>query len=152
MTKSEISILRRAIVHLNMLIKAPRDPIRRRCPVTRFARGCLIYDPGADVSCEQLWDFYEEVAAAGELPPLNKAAFLRLLPTVIQTVFGATKRHDILRAGSQVRGFVGVGISEQADLPAMSAPGPGEPDSQSEPVFSPGRHFATQVALARPKA
>jgi hypothetical protein len=42
----------------------------RRCPVLLFAQEYLAPDPDADLACEELWKFFQEVAQAGELPPM----------------------------------------------------------------------------------
>ena len=78
MTKSEIHVIRRALELLNQLVPQDQmpnkgDPAPGHCPVRRFAQEYLAPDPTTDVSCEELWCFFREIAEAGELPPLRKA-------------------------------------------------------------------------------
>jgi len=69
-----------------------------------------MWDPTTDVTSAELWRFFAEVAASGEVRPLPKAEFLRRLPAVMARLFGSLKSHNIVRAGHRVRGFRGVDI------------------------------------------
>ena len=121
MTKTELSILNRAVALLRSLTDEPQavDPEPRRCPVVRFAKRFLANDPIADISCGELWTFYREISASGELPTMPQAAFFRRLPFVLESVFGVRKCHHIVRSGHRVRGFRGVGIRLDASPPAV---------------------------------
>ncbi len=88
-------------------------PALRRCPVTQFATHYLIRDPGQDVTSTELWRFYSEIAAAGELEPLTKQEFLRKLPGALEATFGVKKCHNVERDGAKVRGFRAVTIREE---------------------------------------
>jgi len=88
-----------------------------------------MWDPTTDVTSAELWRFFAEVAASGEVRPLPKAEFLRRLPAVMARLFGSLKSHNIVRAGHRVRGFRGVDIrldgyeleSESEEEPKLSA-------------------------------
>jgi len=114
MTKSEIDLIRRAIELLRQLVQDDKgrvsNPAPRGCPVTRFAEEYLAHDSAADVSCEELWRFFHEIADAGELPPMRKASFLRQLTSVLEAVFNVRKCHNVMRAGRRVRGFRGIDV------------------------------------------
>ena len=122
MNEAEIDLVRRALELLNRLVPDVQgragDPTPRRCAVTDFAKSYLISDPAADVSCGELWTFFREIADAGGLPPVRKAAFLRQLPAAMATIFGARKCHAIQRGGHRVRGFRGVNLRLDASPPA----------------------------------
>jgi hypothetical protein len=117
MRRSETDLIHRAIELLNRLVpddKGRADgPAPRRCPVMRFAQEYLAHDPAADVSCSELWRFFREIADAGELPRVPKAAFLRRLPGAMESVFCVRKSHNIERAGRRVRGFKSVTFREE---------------------------------------
>jgi len=128
MTKSEIHVIRRALEFLNQLVPQDQmpnkgDPAPGHCPVRRFAQEYLAPDPTSDVSCEELWFFFREIAEAGELPPLRKAAFLGRLPSVMDYVFSAKKCHSIERSGRRVRGFRGINFRANAELDSKVVPG-----------------------------
>ena len=79
------------------------------CPVISFARRFLTNTGlSVDFSCEELYEFYTEIAATGKLPPMRKAVFLRRLPVAMTEVFNLKKSHNLVRNGSRVRGFPGV--------------------------------------------
>jgi len=84
----------------------------------RFAQNYLIGEPASDLTTAELWRFYQEVAEAGELPPLAKQAFQTVLPAAMEAVFGVKKCHHLERGGHQVRGFKGVEIRSVALPPA----------------------------------
>jgi hypothetical protein len=117
MTTHEIQIVQHALAILHRLVPddEPRavDLTPRQCPVQAFAKHFLVRDPNGDVSCSQLWDFFAEVAAAGEVEQLSRAEFLRVLPGAMAAVFDARKSHAIKRDGKVVRGFRGVTIREE---------------------------------------
>ena len=79
-----------------------------------FTQKYLTADPVGDLSCQEAWTFFEEIAQAGELPPMGKATFLCELPVVIESVYNIRKCHHILRSGRRVRGFRGVDIRMDA--------------------------------------
>ena len=118
MTKSEIDQIKRAIALLRKL--APDDEPHavdlapRRCPVTKFAQRYLIRDPATAMTSAELWQFFCEVTAAGELEPLSKSEFLRRLPGAMAATFDVCKSHDVERGAHRVRGFKGVGLRQQA--------------------------------------
>ena len=115
MTKSEIELIHRALDLLHRLVpdERPRvgDNVPQPCPVTRFAQKYLA-PADADFTCQELWRFYDEVAQAGEFPPMSKAAFLRRLPAVMESVFGLRKCHSIMTEGHRVRGFRGINMRQ----------------------------------------
>ncbi len=78
-----------------------------------FVQHYLAPEHGSDMRSAELWGFYAEVAAAGELEPLSKAQFLRRLPGAMETAFGVKKSHSIMRGGQTVRGFKSVTIREE---------------------------------------
>jgi len=121
MTKSEIDLISSALELLHKLVPddplCAYDPTPRRCPVEAFARHYLMREPGSSVTSSELWQFYAEIAASGELELLTKGEFLHHLPRAMDAVFGIKKSHDIKRAGGRQRGFKGVGISEETSGP-----------------------------------
>jgi hypothetical protein len=76
-----------------------------------------VADPAGDLSCQELWAFYAEVAGAGELPVVRKVVFLRQLPALMEAVFGVRKAHNVERDGHRVRGFHGVNLRLEGSLP-----------------------------------
>ena len=114
MTKAEIDLIRRAIELLHHLVPDAEPhtgvPRNRECPVLQFARKYLLREPDADVSSHELWKFYSEIVAAGELEPLTQRAFQRTLPGAMELTFGVKKCHSIKRAERTVRGFKGVDL------------------------------------------
>jgi hypothetical protein len=91
----------------------PGGPAPRRCSVTKFAAQYLMRDPAQDMTSAELWRFYSEIAAAGELEALTRQEFLRALPGAIEVTFGVEKCHAIRRDGQTLRGFKSVTISEE---------------------------------------
>jgi hypothetical protein len=122
MNQSEIDVARRAIQLLSTLLPDVQGrtggPTPQHLPVNRFVQEYLANDSTADLACEEAWQFFQEIAQAGGLPSLRKAAFLRQLPIEMDAVFGVKKCHGIERAGSRVRGFRGVGIRLDLSAPA----------------------------------
>lgn len=122
-TRSEIELIRRALDLLHKLV--PDDEIRavdltpRRCPVLTFAKRYLIHDPVSDLTSQELWKFFAEVAATAELNAVTKSEFLRRLPGAMAAVFSVRKSHDIEREGQRVRGFRGVGLRVDAGPPSV---------------------------------
>ena len=118
MTSQEHDLVRRALELLYQLVppEGPHasDSAPRRCPVTLFAQRYLVREPTSDMTSEELWQFYKEVAASGELEPLTKPAFQRALPGAMESAFGVKKCHAIKRGRQTVRGFKGVGVREEA--------------------------------------
>jgi hypothetical protein len=116
MTTSEIEVIRRTLELLHKLLPEgePRagGVTLQRCPVTQFAQQYLGREPGSCMTSAELWQFYSEVAASGELEPLSKSEFLRRLPGVMEAVFGVRKSHNVMRAGRRLRGFRSVTIPE----------------------------------------
>ena len=119
MTNVELQAVRRAIALLHSLTGEPpeRLPVPAQGPIKLFVTEYLVADPAGDLSCQELWAFYNEVAGAGELPLVRKAVFLRQLPTLMEAVFGARKAHNVERDGRRVRGFYGVSLRLEASLP-----------------------------------
>jgi hypothetical protein len=72
-------------------------------------------DPALDVTCAELWRFYREIAAAGELEPLSKSQFLRALPAAMEGTFRVRKSHSVERGAAKLRGFRAVTIREDTD-------------------------------------
>jgi hypothetical protein len=101
MTKTEVQAVRRAISILGSQIDVPVEcaPVPRQSPVRRFVEDYLVADPNADLSCDEIWKFFQEVVAAGELSPMRKAVFLRQLPILMQEAVQARKSHHIWREG-----------------------------------------------------
>jgi hypothetical protein len=113
MTNRERDLIRQALHLLQRLAEdEPHavDQVRHDCPVALFARRFLLRDPVGDVTSEELWTFFGEVVASGELEPLSKTEFLSRLPGVMESSFGVRKSHNIRRGGQRVRGFRGVGL------------------------------------------
>jgi hypothetical protein len=112
MTKIEAAAINRAISILASLVNQPQavDPIPRSSPVWTFADEYLAPDPKGDITCEEAWRFFEEVAQAEGWPVMRKAVFLRQLPGIIEETFGARKCHHVVRNGRRQRGFRGVGL------------------------------------------
>ena len=123
MTRSELDLIRRALQLLHKIVPDEEirevHPVHRQCPVISFARRYLARQPGADITSAELWQFYAEVAAAGELEPLTRQEFLRALPGAMAAAFGVNKCHGIQRDGRTVRGFKNVGVREQSLAPSM---------------------------------
>ena len=121
MTSQERDLIRQAIETLRRLLPDDQgragDSAPPRCPVTRFVREYLMSDPDADLACEELWRFFQEIAQDGELPPMRKVAFLRQLPIVMESIHFVRKSHAIERGGHRVRGFRGVTIRLDAPTP-----------------------------------
>ena len=115
MTRSELDLIRRALQLLHRLVPddEPRESYPpRRCPVAMFADKFLKRDPASHQSSQELWTFFGEVAASGEVEALSKTEFLRRLPAAMEYVFGVRKSHNIEWDGGRVRGFKGVGLRE----------------------------------------
>jgi hypothetical protein len=118
MTSKETDLIRRAIELLHQLVPTEEpngsDAPPRRCPALLFAQRYLERQTASDVTSAELWQFYREVAASGELEPLTKPAFQRALPGAMEAAFGVKKCHAIKRGRQTVRGFRGVGVREEA--------------------------------------
>lgn len=116
MTRSELDSIKHALGLLHRLVPddEPRavDISPRPCPVILFTKRYLTRQPGADMTCAELWQFYSEVAASGEVEPLTKQEFLRALPGAMAAVFGVNKCHSIRRDGHTQRGFKRVTVRE----------------------------------------
>lgn len=133
MTRSEFDLIRRALQLLHELVPDDESravyPAPRRCPVILFAKRYLVRQPGADMTCAELWQFHREVVAAGELEPLAKQEFLRALPGAMSSVFGVNKCHTIRRDRHTVRGFRGVGVRMDDGLPTALQTPPEHPNT-----------------------
>jgi len=112
MTSTEVQAVRRAIALLRSLIDEPQEcaGIPWCSPVRHFVRDYLVADASADLTCEEAWQFFQEIVRAGELSPMRKAIFLRQLPLLMESVLHVRKCHHMQRGGRCVRGFKGVGI------------------------------------------
>ena len=120
MTDTELQAIRYAITLLCSLIGAPQEgaPAPQHGPIRHFAEKYLTSDPDADLSCAEAWQFYQEIAQAGDLPPMRKTAFLRQLPVVMETVFNVRKCHHIERGDCCQRGFRGINLRLDAGSPS----------------------------------
>src|SRR5450759_3385118 len=109
MTSKETDLIRRAIELLHQLVppEGPHagGPAPRRCPVTLFAQRYLVREPTSDVTVEELWQFFKDVAASGELDALTQTAFQRALPGAMEGAFCVKKCRAIKRGLQAVRGF-----------------------------------------------
>jgi len=118
MTKYEHDLIRQTLNILHRLVPCDEPHASysepRRDPVVVFAKHYLQRSPASDLSTAELYQFYREIAATGELEPLAEAQFLRKLTGVMAAVFDARKSHAIRRGDKTVRGFRGVSIREQA--------------------------------------
>lgn len=121
MTNTEIQAIRRAITMLCALIDEPQEcaPVPYQSPIRRFVREYLAPDPKADISCGEAWQYFQEIAEAGELPPMRKTIFLRQLPIVLEAAYQVRRCHSIMRSGRRVRGFRGVGIRMDTGSPTV---------------------------------
>src|SRR5579864_735908 len=110
MTKTELAMVNRAITLLKSLTNGPEEdgPPLQLSPIGRFVQEYLAPDPGSDFGCQELWQFFQEIVKAGELPTMRKSVFLRGLPGVMHAVYDVRKCHNIERFGRRVRGFRGV--------------------------------------------
>ena len=118
MTSQDRDLIRRALDLLHKLVAddepCESDPAPRCCPVALFAKRYLARDSASDLTSHELWQFFGEVAASGEVEPLSKTEFLRRLPGVMEAVFGVRESHNVLRTSGRVRGFRGITVREQA--------------------------------------
>jgi hypothetical protein len=109
-------LIKRALELLHRLIPPDKgsshNPATPQNPVSRFCERYLKREPGQDLTCAELWQFYREVVAAGELEPVSKSEFFRALPVAMATMFGLKKCHGIERDGFRVRGFRSITIRE----------------------------------------
>ena len=125
MTSQERDLIRRALDLLHRVMPPEEPyagyPVRRDCPVALFNRRYLQREPASDLTSRELWKFFAEVSASGELEPLSKAEFLSRLPGIMELTFGLRKSHNVQRAGRRLRGFRGVGIRLDA-CPATPEP------------------------------
>jgi hypothetical protein len=123
MTSNEIDLVRRAIELLNRLVRDGQGragaPGPRLCPVERFVQEYLSPDCDADLTCEEAWQLFQEIAQAGELSPMRRTVFLRRLPVVMESIHDVRKSHSVERNGRRVRGFRGVDIGGQQFRDAM---------------------------------
>ena len=124
MKRSEIKTVQRAIELLHRLLPPGPSPSSALAPSTNpvmlFVQNYLVREPASDLSTAELWCFYREVAAAGELPPLARQAFQTALPAAMGAVLGVKKCHRLNRDGHNVRGFKGVELRGVA-LPPTGA-------------------------------
>jgi hypothetical protein len=121
MTRCELDLIRRSLELLHRLVPdvEPRavDLTPRRRPLSLFAKRYLVRDPARDLTSAQLWEFYAEVVASGEVDPLSRPEFLRRLPAVMESLYNVRKSHNIQRSGGRVRGFKGITIREHVFPP-----------------------------------
>src|SRR5215469_13159194 len=107
MTSHQLHLIRGALELLHQL--APRDDPatiqrpRRLSPVAKFARHYLKRDPDQNITCAELWLFYQEIARSGELAMLTRSEFLRALPAAMEETFQAKKSHNIVRRRKRQR-------------------------------------------------
>ena len=122
MKPSEEQIIRRAIALLSSLIDEPQvcAGIPWRSPVRMFVQEYLAPNPDADISCAELWSFFQEIVQSGELQPMRKSAFFRQLPTTMEAAYQVRRCHNVMRSGRRVRGFKGISIRMDAGCPAVS--------------------------------
>ena len=140
MNETESNLLKRAVAILQSLIAEPTAlDSRWRCPVQKFAKNFLQLDPASDLTCAELFEFYEEVVATGKIEPISRSQFLRYLPGVIEVTFGAKKCHAIKREGRSARGFKGIDIRREACPVCSFVVGdlPIEPEWLPEPNLDP---------------
>ena len=118
MTSQDRYLIRRALELLHRLVPDDEphvcDYAPRPCPVGLFSKRYLKSDLAQDVTTAELWQFYSEIATAGELPVIKKTVFLRALTDAIEATLGMKKCHTIERAGRKVRGFRGIDMREDA--------------------------------------
>ena len=112
MTNTQIQTVRRAISLLSALIDEPKPcaAVPFQSPIRRFVQEFIAPDPKTDLSCAEAWQYFQEVAQAGELQSMRKSIFLRQLPTIMEAAYQVRRSHSIVRSGRRVRGFRGVGI------------------------------------------
>ena len=122
MTSQERDLILRALDLLHRLMPPEEPsavfPVLRNCPVVLFVRRYLVREPGSDLTSNELWTFFAEVWASGEVEPVSKSEFLSRLTGVMELAFAVRKSHNIQRAGRRVRGFRGVGIRLDTCAPA----------------------------------
>ena len=70
MTKNELITITRVIRQLHLLTRGPEQCLPSK-PVMEFAEKYLSADPVGDLSCQEAWNFFDEIAQAGELPPMG---------------------------------------------------------------------------------
>lgn len=123
MTSQERDLICRAIDILRGLgAKEPSAvaPERCACPVVQFVCRYLLRNPGSDMTCSELWAFFAEVAACGEVAVVSKSEFLLRLPGIMVSTFAVRKSHNVLRHGRRQRGYKGIGIQMDAGSPAVT--------------------------------
>lgn len=81
-----------------------------QCPVRLFASILLDANPACDLSCDEIYEHFKELVDDGELPPIEKASFLRLLSAAMHALHGVDVVEDIARDGQLVRGYRGFEI------------------------------------------
>ncbi len=85
-------------------------------PLFKFVREHLTdVNPTADVSCDEIWQIYDDQSAAGYLPPMRRAVFFRKLPAAMLAAFKVKRCTNLRRVTDsqpgkkgRVRGFQGV--------------------------------------------
>lgn len=157
MNKIEIDVLNQAVALLRSLTEKPTAATSTPgCPVKRFVEGYLTRHANMFVTCADLYQFYEGLAAAGKAEPLLSAEFFRRLSPAMEAVFGVKKCHNLLGPQGRVRGFHGVAFRidgrpitrEELEPPIEAEPELPEPDLDPRPDdFDPS---APTVIDARP--
>jgi hypothetical protein len=116
MTTQESDLIQKVIEALNKLVPYNKpdaiDSTPCRCPVAVFAKRYLLRDLGSAMTSVELWDFFREVAALGDVETLSKSEFLRRLPGAMGNVYGIKKCHNIRSKTGRVRGFRGISVRE----------------------------------------
>ena len=85
-------------------------------PLNGFVRQHLTNTvPAADISCEEIWQMYDEQAEAGFQRPMRRGVFVRQLPAAMMAVFKVRRSTNLRRTSvdqagkkGRVRGFLGV--------------------------------------------
>src|SRR5712664_912838 len=124
MKKTEIELIRHAINLLSEVAAddEPRatDTMRRDCPVLAFVERYLEKEPLSELSSNECWQFFAEVASAGDLPLIRRSLFLYRLPIAMKAVYNIGKSHNVRQGAGRVRGFRGISIREKELQPGVA--------------------------------
>lgn len=77
-------------------------------PTKIFARDYIFACEGADITMKELWNDFNSIREARDFMPIERRAFNKILPDVIEACFHCIPRNDIQRAGGHQRGFRGI--------------------------------------------